>query len=317
MTDPKAEKDGQKKDRGSIFGFHKPAEQKKGKYVTVKEEKKHLKRVVKARPMSRKHMADSFKADAVTEEDMMITQNVIEQVSAPVAAQPKPAVALTFTCYQCGAQVSFDSERCPRCKSFYLKNLRDEDVDELLRAEQMRDTPLDDFVERANSPVVHFDAETGVMHFLEADKGEPDFVFECAHCGTVVELNTDRCPICGTKLELGDTGLVGMFTDMEFDAGPLDDADCPFCGEKVSLDSGKCPACSNDLGACGDCDPAHKVRPVLRAENVVFLHLDIVTGEINFLQRNTARHGYDQVSVQLDGIGNGGFEQDWSSLSRI
>jgi len=299
MTDPKDGKDG-----------------KKGRFVTVKEEKRSLKRVVKAKPMSRKHMADALKAEKVTAEDIRSTERVMEQVAAPVVAPPK-AVVPSFPCFQCGARVPYDSDACPRCRAAYIRDVKIEDVDELLRAEEMRDLPLDDFVDRAGSPVVHFDAETGVMHFLEDDNGEPDFAFECTHCGTVVELNTDRCPICGTRLELGDTGLVGMFTDMDFDPGPFDDADCPFCGEHVTLVSGKCPSCLNNV--CSECDhdPAGKIRPVLRADNVVFLHLDIGTGEINFLQRTTSRAGYEQASVQLDGIGNNGFDQDWSSLSRI
>jgi len=317
MTDPKTVDAAKKTDGGSVFGFRKHAQQKKGKFVTVKEEKKHLRRVVKAKPMSRKHMADSLKPQAVTEESMRITQNVIENVAARTVQGPRPMVAPTFTCFQCGSQVSYDSDRCPRCKSFYIRDVRSEDVDELLRAEQMQDAPLDDFVERDGSPVVHFDAETGVMHFLEDDHGDPDFVFECTHCGTLVELNTDRCPICGTRLELGDTGLVGIFTDMEFDPGPIGDADCPFCGEHVTFESGKCPSCGNDIGECDGRDPVCRVRPVLRVDNVVFLHLDIETGEINFLQRNGAKHSYEQASVQLEGIGHGGFEQDWSSLSRI
>lgn len=317
MTDPDTKTKARKKDVAGIFSTRKPAEQRKGKYVTVREEKKVLRRVVKARPMSRKHMADALKAKVVTEDDMRITESVIEKVAAPVQAQHRPSKPLTFTCFQCGAQVSYDSDRCPKCKSVYIRDINDSDVDELIKAEQMRDIPLDDFVDRGSSPVVHFDAETGVMHFLEEDSGDPDFVFECTHCGTLVELNTDRCPICGTQLELGDTGLVGMFTDMEFDPSTLEDSDCPFCGEHVNLDAGKCPACSSEFSPPDGRDPACKVRPILRVENVVFMHLDIETGEVNFLQRNVAKHGYEQASVQLDGIGNGGFEPDWSSLSRI
>lgn len=313
MTAAKTEKDEQKKEGGGIFGLRKPAQEKKGRFVTVKEEKKTLKRVVKAKPMARKHMADALKPQAVNEDAIRITEKVMQTVAAP----PRPKPAASFTCFQCGAQVRYDSDRCPKCKSFYIRDVTDEDMEELTRAEQTQDGLLDDIVEREGSPVVHFDAETGVMHFLEDDHSDPDFVFECTHCGTLVELNTDRCPICGTKLELGDTGLVGIFTDMEFDTDPLEEMDCPFCGDHVSFHSGSCPACGKDMDMSDDRGQVRKVRPILRADNVVFLHLDIITGEVNFLQRNVAKRGYDQLSVQLDGIGSNGFEQDWSSLSRI
>ena len=75
--------------------------------------------------------------------------------------------------------------------------------------------------------------------------------------------------------------------------------------------------CGNVLENCDPQDPNKKVRPVLRADNVVFLHLDITTGEVNFVQRSRKKVGYDQVSIQLDGIGANCFEQEWSGLQRI
>jgi hypothetical protein len=55
----------------------------------------------------------------------------------------------------------------------------------------------------------------------------------------------------------------------------------------------------------------------VRSENVVFLHLDVETGELNYLQKLAHRLGLGRVSVKLDGIGKGGFEESWSSLSRV
>mgnify|MGYP001029601893 CR=1 FL=1 len=52
------------------------------------------------------------------------------------------------------------------------------------------------------------------------------------------------------------------------------------------------------------------------ARDVVFLHLDIATGEIDILRRNTARHCYDQMSLHLKGAGNGEAAKGRSGLSR-
>jgi methionyl-tRNA synthetase len=92
---------------------------------------------------------------------------------------------------------------------------------------------------------------------------------------------------------------------------------CPFCGEHVSLKAGKCPACGTAVEAVESKDAAKKVAPVVRSENVVFLHLDVETGELNYLQKLAHRLGLGRVSVKLDGIGKGGFEESWSSLSRV
>ena len=230
-------------------------------------------------------------------------------------ARLKTPAGATFTCFQCGAQVSYESDRCPKCKSFYIRDVRDEDVDELLKAEQARE-PLEEFIDMHGSPLVHFDAEIGLMKLLEDERTDPGFVSECPHCGTVVEVETHRCPMCGTSLDTDDPGLVGVFKDMDFDPGPFEDADCPYCGEHVSLDSGSCPACGEALDLSDESDPALKVLPVLCADNVVFLHLDIETGEIDILQRNAARRRYDQASIFLDLAENGGHGRRDPGLSR-
>lgn len=227
----------------------------------------------------------------------------------------RPARA-SFTCFQCGAQVSYDSDRCPGCKAFYIKDVRPEDVDELLRAEQARDANMDEIMKVHRSPLVHFDGELSLMRLLEDEKADPGFVSECSHCGTVVEVETDRCPMCGTPLDGDDEGLVGVFKDMEFDPAPFEEADCPFCGEHVRLESGSCPECGRALDTHDEGDPTLKVLPVLSADNVVFLHLDIETGEIDILQRNAARRRYDQASMFLDLADNGGHGRGRSGLSR-
>lgn len=315
MSDPETDKAGLKKVAKHLLGLSKPAEEKKGRYVTVSEEKRRLKRVVKAKPMARKHMSEAFKAPSLTEEELRITETVLRNVAAP-ARRAEPAVVSAFDCYQCGAKVPYDADRCPKCGSFYIRGLKDEDVDEMLRAEQAHQGALDEIMHAARLPVVHFDAEMGVMQLLEEDQCGPDVVFECNHCGALVEVSTDRCPICNTVLKLGDTGLAGLFAGMDFDPGPLQEGDCPFCGEYVRLEAGSCPSCGSVVAA-PEGGPADKVMPLLRAENIVFVHLDIETGSLNFLQRTGRNARYEQVSVQLEGIGTSGFDREWSSLSRI
>lgn len=228
----------------------------------------------------------------------------------------KKQAKASFPCFQCGAQVSYGSDRCPQCKSYYVKDVRPEDVDELLRAEQERDGSLDEIMRMHSSPLVHFEGEYSLMRLLEDERTDPGFVSECHQCGTVVEIDTNRCPMCGALLDQDDEGLVGVFKDMDFDSTPFEDADCPFCGDHVTLDSGTCPSCGRVLDAREKGDPNMKVLPVLRADNVVFLHLDIETGEIDILQRNPARHRYDQASMFLDLADNSGQGRGRPGLSR-
>ncbi|MBE0519033.1 MAG: hypothetical protein IH630_07425 [Thermoplasmata archaeon] len=289
---------------------------KKGTFITVKEEKRHLRRVVKAKPMSRKHMADALKAPKITRDDIQITAQVLDQFVAKSSNAPPRPVMKTFQCFECGTQMPDGSERCPKCRALYIQGIDEAEMEELLRAENLKEFQPEDFVTKEGNPLIHFDAELGILHYLQDDKGGPDFVFECTHCGTVVELNTDRCPICGTRLELGDTGLVGIFTDMEFDSNPLGEVDCPFCGQHGPLDSGKCSVCGQMVENPEGTD-AGKIMPVLKVDNVVFLHLDIETGDVNYLQRAANKPGFEHSSVHLQGIGSSNFDQEWSGLSRI
>ncbi len=298
----------------SLIGGHKPKEDKEPiKTITVREEKK-IRRVVKTGKMARKHGSEAFQAPAMTEKDIKITEQVMEGI-APSAPAPFKSEK-TFACIECGAMIPTSADRCPSCHSLYLKDVSDEDIEEVETAEEALDQEADEFLATGATPCIHFDAETGTISYLENDDSDPDFMLECSHCGTAVQFNTDKCPICGTKLEMSDTGIVGLFADMEFaKADSREGLDCPLCGEHVSLMEGKCPACGEKVEGA---DAAEKIDPVIHGENVVFLHLDVATGELNYFQKLAKRLGFEQMTVHLDGIGRcGGFEHDWKSLSRI
>ncbi len=302
----------------SVFGVLKPKPQKKVTYVTVREEKKHLRRIVKAKPKAIKHRADALRTK-VSDQDIDITKKVLDGVTSSAKPHTSPPVdRRTFTCAECNTKVPMDSETCPRCRVKFLHGITDEELAELNEAEhQTTGEPLD-HLDPKSLPVVHFDAKTGVMNYLENDQGEADFVLECSHCGTLVQLSVDRCPICGTALETGDTGIVSLFADMDFNGESMPEADCPFCGEHVMLESGVCPSCKSVVE--GDEQPGGrltKVNPLLQAENIVFLHLDIETGDLNYLQRLANKITADHASVELDGLGSSAFQGDWSGLQRI
>ena len=301
-----------------LFGLFKPKESEEVKTVTVREEKRKIKRIVKPGPKAIKHASEAFKAPVVTEEQIKITEQVMEGV-APVAQAHTPKMEETFTCVQCGAQVPKTSERCPKCHALYIKDIPDEDfgIDESsLQDDQLTDD-AESFLNKDGVPCIHFDAETGTISYLESDEREPDFMLECSHCGTAVQFSTDRCPICGTRLDVVDTGIVSLFSDMKFDDEREDDLDCPLCGEHVTLVNGRCTACGEVVLGGDMNDSTDKVDPVIRTDNVVFLHLDVKTGELNYLQRLAKKLGFEQLTVHLDDIGRSGFDEDWKSLSRI
>jgi len=317
MAAPGSKKNRTDSNKGaSLFNLFKPKPDEV-EYVTVREETKHLHRVVKPRPKSVEHASETMSGPAITERDIEITGEVIDGIAPTDQEAPKTEPG-SFNCLQCGAPLSLGADRCPKCNSKYVE-ISDEALKELESAEMdIGDESEDgDVVEKEGAPCIHFNLETGTVSYLEDDGRDSDFMLECGHCGTEIEYDTDRCPICGTALGLSDTGLVSLFTDMKFDEMKEDEMDCPLCGEHVTLTKGKCPACSEVVQSWDPMDPSTKVDPVIHNDNVVFMHLDVVTGELNYLQRLAKKLGFEQLTVQLDGIGKGGFEQDWKSLSRI
>ncbi|MBU0623526.1 MAG: hypothetical protein KJ672_01640, partial [Candidatus Thermoplasmatota archaeon] len=300
----------------SFFGTRKPKENTDPvKTMIIRQETKRLRRVMKTGKMARKHGSDAFQATAMTQKDAQITEQVMESVASSVPTPPSRAQE-TFPCVQCGAAVPLEAERCPICQSLYIKDVSDEALDEAELAESALDEDANAFVATEATPCIHFDADTGTISYLENDNSDPDFMLECSHCGTAVQFSIDKCPICGTKLDVTDTGIVSLFADMEFGENDLEEElDCPFCGDHVSLVHGACPSCKENVEGA---DAAEKIEPVIHGDNVVFMHLDVETGELNYLQRLAKRLGFEQMTVHLDGIGKtGGFEKDWKSLSRI
>lgn len=306
------------KEPQGLFGILKPKAEKKVKMVTVREEKKKLRRVVKPRPMARKHMSEALEKPEVSQKEIEITERIIEGITRSDEPIEDPSHAAGFVCAQCSAFVPEDFDRCPKCNILFINDVTDEELDELADAEHSNEGELEEFSGHEGMPVIHFDAESGTIHYLEKDDGEKsELAFECGHCGTIVQLNTSKCPMCGARLDEGDTGLVGLFSDMEFDTDPIPEADCPFCGEHVSLRNGKCPKCNELIYSQDPKDPARKITPIVKGEHVVFLHLDVETGELNYVQNLHRKTGLEHMSIQLDGIGRSTFDQEWKGLSRV
>lgn len=157
----------------------------------------------------------------------------------------------------------------------------------------------------------------GVISFAEGDGTFIHFAIECENCGTMIEYLTDRCPICGRKFEVADTGIAGFFSDMEFDTDRTADVHCPVCGERITPSRGRCPTCKEPIGFTRGDGTGVKVDPIVRDDNIVFVHLDVESGEVNCLQRVENGSGLEHISVHLETIGQGEFERGRKSVSRM
>jgi len=155
---------------------------------------------------------------------------------------------------------------------------------------------------KGNVPYVHLDAESGTMDYLACAAAE-GFELECRRCGTIIQFLAGKCPICGANFSLGSSGLAELLEGLSFEDEQSPEEICPACGEVVVLETGSCPACGEEVRS-GE----NKVLPVEVGDNVVFMHLDVMTGEISCLRRSAADAGFEHASLRLDGrirVGHG------------
>jgi predicted amidophosphoribosyltransferase len=133
---------------------------------------------------------------------------------------------------------------------------------------------------------------------------------ECTGCGTLIGFVTDRCPICGTMIGFHDLGIVSLFADMQFDGEISAEMDCPACGERVKLAGGRCPACGELVRPDDAADPDKNVEPLIQDGNVVYMHLDVETGELSCLQRLARKLGFERLTFRLNCGVQGGTERE-------
>ena len=157
----------------------------------------------------------------------------------------------------------------------------------------------------------------GVLAFVEGSEICADIATECPNCGTLCEFLVDRCPICGKRFDIASTGLVSMFSDMDFDTDHAAEIACPVCGETVKPKRGKCPECNEPISFTSPHDPGVKVDPIVHDDNVVFVHLDVESGEVNCLQRAENASGFEHLSVHVETVGQGEFDRDRKGVWRM
>jgi len=316
----------------SIFDMLRSKSEDPPEMITIREEKRSLVRIVKPKPKAIKHMSEVLGSNTVSEDELKITEAVVESVVSVPEHRKAPETSGTdrtqkhgraFSCLACGARMSADSDTCPRCHAKYIHDLLPEKIAELERAESVAVGSSDygdddgDNLGFDEFPIIHFDAVDGIINYLEHTKGKSDFVLECSNCGTLIQLDINRCPLCGNLLEVSDVGLLSLIAGSDFDGECLSELECPHCGEHVILGDGCCPACDSIIVDLTPGGPGRKVIPLIKTENVVFIHIDLETGDLNYLQRHINRVAIEHASIQLDGVGNDGFNDDWQSLSRI
>jgi hypothetical protein len=152
----------------------------------------------------------------------------------------------------------------------------------------------------------HFDAQTGKVVYIDDDKNTFGAVCECHKCGTAMQFEAEKCPVCGTRFDEGDTGIVALLGKEGLHWPGPSEMDCPQCGEHVKLVRGMCPECEASIVPSGKAGADERLDRLVSAENVVFVHLDVESGEIEYLQRMSGNRGFGHKAVHIEDTGSDG-----------
>jgi endogenous inhibitor of DNA gyrase (YacG/DUF329 family) len=189
--------------------------------------------------------------------------------------------------------VPLASERCPKCGTAYVK---DEISAEMEEAEIDAELALDDVFEDVSQLFEqdelgcgYFDVDHGIVAYVEPRDGSKDAVFECLNCKTVLEFEAERCPFCNESLKKIEEGIVeivnGVIVGEDLDMEMSRDVFCPICGDLLALDGGQCIVCETKLVSPSGEGLSH-LCPVVPSDNLVFLHLDVENGDLNYLSNS-------------------------------
>jgi len=226
--------------------------------------------------------------------------------SSPVHPPGRPS----FPCANCGAVIPEGSVRCPSCNILYVDDLAGDssEIDPDPTPEEVLEG--DTILENGSMAFVHFGIDTGKVTCLQMDQETSDFGLECSNCGVVSEFCTSKCPLCGHGFGRDDPGLVALLEGLKFDLDGDAELDCPSCGEHVKTEGQSCPSCNEFINPPASHNDTTGVLTILKDRDVVFVHLDVQSGDLSFASRTGADVKPEQQRVHLDSIDSIGLAEE-------
>ena len=261
----------------------------------------------------RRVVRQSAEAVSPTTDQIALSHDQLPPEAGSDEASPE-----SFTCFRCGSPVSKSAERCPKCGIRYVS----EYAPDYQGIEECTLFSVEDQVclfESNNLTCMYFDVNSGTISCADFS-GLIEGAVECQHCGILVEIPFEKCPICGHMLLRHSVELEEIVHDVEIGEELEDQINseivCPICGENSKLSNGRCVNCDTLLITLEN-DPKYRLRPILPTGSVLFVHLDVETGAISYLERERNKKRSGQVTINLGAIGTDGTDIDWKSIGRI
>ncbi|MDH4123220.1 MAG: hypothetical protein OEV21_03950 [Thermoplasmata archaeon] len=129
-----------------------------------------------------------------------------------------------------------------------------------------------------------------------------NYLFECQNCTLTLDIPFDNCPLCGGEM----TRVIQVQKTIKSDV----DADkaakarkprtvCPVCGSYSRTGKGCCVSCGTIFKQSSK---DNKVQPIMPTKRLVFMHLDVESGKIEYIEKNSNRNKFGEFILDDGGI---------------
>jgi RNA polymerase subunit RPABC4/transcription elongation factor Spt4/DNA-binding transcriptional ArsR family regulator len=189
-------------------------------------------------------------------------------------------------CLNCNASINYGDERCAECGTRYVW----EDILDFLSQtvgipEGHESDGIEPLFDQGGVECGYFDVKNGIVAYLGRPKGG-DGPLECTRCGTILEIELDRCPLCGGTPKRMVAGIAKIITGLIPDAGDISDSGDNIPREQLA--EGEEYLQFEDFHGHDSIDDSKPILPVLPSEKGFFVHLNVESGEIDYLTRDLA-----------------------------
>jgi len=214
----------------------------------------------------------------------------------------------TFRCLNCGRIGREGMDRCEECGTRYIWGDFEVPLDD--SEASVGNDKMEDFepiVEQKAVDCGYFDVASGKVAFTGPSCANKYELSECQNCATMIEVPVRSCPLCGgnTKKIVGGLGAVlsGALAWGSMNGESRTKVFCQSCGEIVAARNGKCELCGGNLIPQSESLSNPILRP-MSAESVVFVHLNVESGEMSYLSEGERAASSDAVKDAPEGAGS-------------
>ena len=188
-------------------------------------------------------------------------------------------------CLNCSASINYGDERCSECGTRYVWEDILDFLSQTIGMEGNGADGIEPLFDQGGVECGYFDVKNGVVAYVGRPKAG-DGPLECTRCGTILEIELTRCPLCGGTTKRMVSGIAKIITGLIPNADEVSDS-----MDEIPLgrdSDGEEYSPFEYLHGHDTIDDSRPILPSLPSEKGFFVHLNVESGEIDYLTRDLA-----------------------------